>query len=77
MAWFIARPAASYIESEKDDVSILDDVVLAFQPQLSGFLDVGFRAVLDEIIDSIHLGLYEALLEIGVDDAGALRSLGA
>ncbi len=59
------------------DVAVLHDVVLAFEPHLAGVARAGLAAAGDVIVVGDGLGADEALLEIGVDDAGRLRRLGA
>ncbi len=53
------------------------DVVLAFEPHLAGVARAGLAAVSDIIVVGDGFGTDEAVLEIGVDDAGRLRRLGA
>jgi hypothetical protein len=52
----------------------LHDVFLAFA-RLAGFLGAGFALEGDVVVVGDGLGADEALLEIGVDDAGRLRAL--
>ena len=59
------------------DVAVGDDIVLAFEPHLAGVARAGLAAAGDVIVVGDRLGADEALLEIGVDDAGGLRRLGA
>ena len=54
-----------------------DDIFLAFVARLAGFLGRHFAAERDEVVIGDGLGADEAALEIGVDDAGRLRRLGA
>ena len=70
-----SRP--SRIELEQHHVAVLDDVFLAFVARLAGFLGGHFAAERHEIVIGDGLGADEAALEIGVDDAGRLRRLGA
>ena len=66
-----------HVESEAHDVAVLHHVVLAFDAELAGLAHGGFGAVLDVVVVLDDLGADEALLEVGVDDAGTLRSLPA
>ena len=51
-------------------VAVGDDIVLAFQPQFAGVAGAGFAAERDIIGIGDGFGADEALLEIGMDDAG-------
>ena len=51
----------------------LDDVFLAFQPQLAGFLGALLAFVGDVVVVGDDFGANESLLEIGVNHAGCLR----
>src|SRR5690606_36882458 len=62
----------SDVEAEVHDVTVLDDVVLAFQTPLARFLGTGFAVVLDEVVVADDLGADEALLEVGMDHARRL-----
>ena len=66
----------SDIETEEYDITILHDVILSFQTELSRFPYMGFRAIGNQIIDTIDFSLYESFLEIRVDDTSALRCFG-
>ena len=59
------------------DVAILHDVVLALDGQFAGLADGGLGAVLQVVVVLDDLSAYKTLLEVGVDDAGTLRSLPA
>src|SRR5215831_19567583 len=73
-----SRPGnGSDVELEVDDVAVADDVVLAFEGQLGVGAAGGLGAELDEVLPPDDLGLDEAALEVGVDDARGLRGLGA
>ena len=63
------------IEPEMHHVAVGDDVFLAFQPQLAGVAGAGFAAERDVVVIGDGLGADEALLEIGVDDAGRRGAL--
>ena len=65
------------VELEQQNVAVLNDIFLAFVARLAGFLGRHFAAERHEIIVGDGLGADEAALEIGVDDAGCLRRLGA
>ena len=61
------------VEQEIQHVAVLDDVFLAFDAHLAGFLGAGFALAGDEVVVGDGLGADEAALEVGVDDAGRLR----
>jgi len=63
--------------AELHHVPVLHDVVPALDPGLAGSAGSGDRAGLDEVVEGDDLGLDEALLEVGVDDARGLRRLPA
>ena len=65
------------VEAELHDVAVLHDVVLAFDARLAGGLGVGHRTCGDQVVEADDLGLDEAALEVGVDDAGSLGGGGA
>src|SRR3569833_3317988 len=65
------------VEAEVDHVTVLHDVVLAFQPPLAGLFGLLLAATGDEVVIRDDLGADEAALEIGVDHAGGLRRGGA
>src|SRR5258708_16248765 len=67
----------SIIKSKKRDVAVREDVFLALEPVFAGLAGGGDGAEAGEIVIGNDLGLDEALLEIGVDDAGGLRGLPA
>src|SRR5262245_51265084 len=67
-----AREEASGREAEVQHVAVLDDVVLAFEPELAGVARPRFAVERDVIVVSDGLGADEALLEIGMDDARRL-----
>ncbi len=62
---------------EMHHVAIGDDVVLAFQPQFAGIACAGFALERDVVVIGDGLGADEAALEVGMDNAGGLRRLGA
>src|SRR6478609_9905366 len=68
---------SSDVEPEFHDVAVVHDVVLALEPRLAAMTGLEHRAGVDEVLERDHLGLDEALLEVGVDHAGRLRSLPA
>jgi len=55
-----------------DDVAVLDEVVLSFHAHGPPALGSGLRAVAKQLVPADHLGLDEAALEVGVDDARRL-----
>src|SRR4051812_35423957 len=60
-----------------EDVAVLDDILLAFEPHLAGVLGTLLTLAGDEIRIGDGFGADEALLEIGVDDAGRFRRAAA
>ena len=52
----------------------MHDVGLAFNAELAGFLDTGFRLVLQEVFGAHYLGADETTLEVGVDGTSSDRS---
>src|SRR5215831_19443169 len=50
-----------------------DDVVLAFEPELSGIARARLAIARDVLVIGDGLGADESLLEIGVDHSGSLR----
>ena len=62
---------------EMQHVAVGDHVVLAFEPQLAGIARAGLAAAGDIVVIADGFGADEAALEIGMDDAGRLRRLGA
>ena len=57
------------VEEEVHDVTVLDDVVFAFDAHLAGGADGSFGLVLDEVFVLDDLGTDEAAFEVCVDDA--------
>src|SRR5436309_1679810 len=73
-----ARPAQwSDVEAEVHHVAVADLVLLAFRAQLAGFARAGLAAEAYVVAEGDGLGADEALLEIGVDDAGGFGRAGA
>src|SRR5690349_6159304 len=71
---FTARaPSALDVEPEVNHVAFLDDIGLAFEPQLAGFACALLAAPCDELVVADDLGADEAALEVRVDGAGRLR----
>ena len=54
------------------DITVLHDVILAFQTQFSSLFCAMLPLVADEIVVSDHLGANKALLEISVNLSGGL-----
>ena len=67
------RAFALDVEPEVHHVAVLDDVFLAFLADLAGFLGAALAVERDVVVVGDGLGADEALLEVGVDDAGGLR----
>ena len=61
------------VEAEVDDVPVPHHVLLAFDRELPRVAAFRFAAELHVVLPPDDLGLDEALLEVGVDDAGRLR----
>ncbi len=55
-----------------ENIAVLDQVFLAFGPHFARFLGALFAAAGDEVVIGDGLGADEAVLEIGMDDAGGL-----
>ena len=66
-----------HVEAELHHVAVLHHVVLALHAGLALGAGLGDRAGLDQVVEGDDLGLDEALLEVGVDDAGGLGGGGA
>ena len=75
-AWSTRAPEprpGSDVEAEVHDIAFPDDVFLAFQPQLAGFLRARLALAGHEVVVADHFGADEAALEIRVDHARRLR----
>src|SRR5262249_5310943 len=72
-----SAPSESDVEAELDHVAVLHDVVLALHAGLPSSTRSGHGPEVDEIGVPDDLGLDEATLEVGVDDAGGLGRRGA
>ena len=59
------------------DVAILHHIFLTFNTHLTCLADSSLRAILDIVVVLDDLSTDKALLEIGMDDTGTLRSLPA
>src|SRR5580704_3562830 len=73
-AWDGANRRASclrclHVEAEVHDITLTDDVFLAFEAQLANFARAALTAVGDVVGIGDHFGTDEAALEIGVDHA--------
>src|SRR5664279_5325685 len=66
----------SYVEAEQQDVAILDDVVLAFDAQFSGFARARFTVTGNVIVVRDRFTGNEATFEVFVDDGGSLWRFG-
>src|SRR5579864_8788568 len=69
--------AISDVEPDLQHVAVLHLVVLALDAKLALLLGRLPRAEGEELVPADHLGADEPALQVGVDDAGALRCLGA
>src|ERR1700722_20753555 len=67
-----AAQPVMFSEAELDDVAVAHHVVLALNARLARGPRRGDRASRHEVIEGHDLGLDEAALKIGVDDAGGL-----
>src|ERR1700743_798889 len=67
--------AASDVEPEVHDVSILDDIFLAFDSELPIVTGGCFRPILNVICIGDDLGLDKTFLEVRMDHRGRLRRL--
>src|SRR5690606_10438092 len=67
----------SHVGAELHDVAVLHHVVLALDAGLAARAGLARRAGGHEVLERDDLGLDEASLEVGVDDARRLRSLPA
>src|SRR2546422_4331970 len=65
--------ARLYREAEVDDVAVLDDVVLALEPQLPRLAALGLAPEAHELVVGDHLGADEAALDVAVDLARRLE----
>src|SRR6185437_11231581 len=65
-------PFLSGGEAEVKDVAVLHHVILPFEPELARVARAGLTGKRHIIIIGNGLGADEALLEIGMDDAGGL-----
>ena len=65
------------VELEVHDVAVLHDVVLALLAQAARRTAAGLAAKAHVVVERGRLGLDEAALEVGMDDAGGLRRLHA
>src|SRR5205823_4991935 len=61
------------VEAEMHDVAVAHHVLLAFDRELARVAALRFAAEAHEVLPPDDLRLDEALLEVGVDDAGRLR----
>ena len=61
------RSEVLYVEAKLHDVSVLDDVVLAFDAKLAGLARFGFGAETDEFVESDGLSRDETAFEIAVN----------
>ena len=66
-----------YVKPEVHHVPLTHGVVLALQAPATGLTRPGFAPVLDVVIVRNHLGPYEPVLEVTVDDTCRLRRQGA
>lgn len=65
------------VELEKQHITILDDIFLAFVARLAGLLGRRFTFQRDIVVIGNGLRPDEAAFKIGVDDPSGLRRLGA
>src|SRR5581483_2630779 len=67
------RGPCSYVEADVQDVAVLDDVRLAFEPLLAGPRDLGVRSCGDEVVPAHDLAADEAARDVGVDRRGRVE----
>src|ERR1041384_6527006 len=70
---FVAMLCVSVVEPEMQHVAVGDDIILAFQAELTGFTRAGFAFARDIVGIGDGFRTNEALLEIGVNDTSGLR----
>jgi hypothetical protein len=63
----------SIVKLEEHNVPILNNVVFAFKPVLSRFLDFCLCAVMKNIVAGVNFRLYKAFFKVGVNNAGGFR----
>ena len=61
-----------YIKSKVHDVTILDNIVLAFNTKFSSFTDSCFRTIFNVIVVLNNLCTDESFLKVSVDNTGTL-----
>ena len=72
------RQRSLHVEAEVDHVAVLDHILLALGAQQAFFLGGGHAAAAGHhLVEVDGLGPDEAALDVGVDLAGGLGSLGA
>src|SRR6186713_2415309 len=64
---------ASDVEAEVHDIAFADDVLLAFETQLAGFLRALLTLVANEVVIGDDFCANESFFEIRVDDPCRLR----
>ena len=62
-----------YVEFKVEDVTVLDDIGLAFLTQFAVIACTGFTAKGDEIVIGDGFGLDETAFKIGMDHTGGIR----
>src|SRR5215470_11579848 len=72
----VPRLARSKRAAEVDDVAVLDDVLLAFEPLEVLGLGILERAGCAKVVEGGHLGADESLGQVGVDLGGGLDRAG-
>src|SRR6266545_3614634 len=65
--------AASDVEADVEDVSVLDDVGLALEPLLARARRIGVRAGRDEVVPADHLAADEPARDVGMDRRGRVQ----
>ena len=66
-----------YIETEKNDIAVLDNIVLALKTYKPLFLGCSIGAAVEKILIIDNLCADKAALKVAVNLAGCLRSLGS
>jgi hypothetical protein len=61
------------VEAKVHHVSLVHDVLLAFEAPLAGILGTLLAIASDEVVEANHFGSDETFFEVGVNDTGGAR----